>query len=149
MNKKINYESGWEATIDIAEFHKHIDAEEYTAFCFLTQRLQEDEEGNLNFGEHLPVYSLTAQEFNRTFDIGRGGREVGLYGSYEILKRLGDRLRRIDIKICGPRYSSKTRYITLCSQIEYDEKEQVITIHFTDHIMPYLLQVETFLKKFF
>lgn len=80
-------------------------------------------------------YSLDAKEFSEMFN-------VSLSNCYSILKKAVDKLMKADIKIGENDDNSAFCRINVCSKAEYKKREGIITVKFTDDIMPYLAQVK-------
>lgn len=78
-------------------------------------------------------YTLTANDFSSVF-------QVDIHHSYRVLKKAVDKLMRTDIRIEKEDNSGFSR-INICSMADYNKNCGSITVHFTDHIMPYLAQV--------
>ncbi|KAJ8982324.1 hypothetical protein NQ317_006669 [Molorchus minor] len=79
-------------------------------------------------------YTLTAKDFNNTFN-------VDLPTCYGILKRAVDKLMKTDIRVSKSDDSGFSR-INVCSKAEYNKNQGFIDVKFTDDIMPYLAQVK-------
>lgn len=77
-------------------------------------------------------YVLTAKEFSELFN-------VSLPNCYGILKQAVDKLMKTDLKVERVDLQEIWR-INICSMAKYNNKQGTITINFTDHIMPYLVQ---------
>jgi plasmid replication initiation protein len=92
------------------------------------------------FGKYLQPeqlqkeYILTAKEFSNVFD-------TDLNNCYRFLRKACKKLIKTSITIEKPEVSEIWE-INICSMAKYNSKQGSITIHFTDHIMPYLAQVK-------
>jgi plasmid replication initiation protein len=109
---------------------------DYQIFLHLVSKIGGvDEFGKYLQSEQLQkCYVLTAKEFSRVFD-------TNIDNSYRALRKAIDKLMKADIKIEKPEDGGFYR-INICSMAEYNKKSGGITVHFTDHIMPYLAQVK-------
>ena len=109
---------------------------DYQIFLHLVSKIGGvDEFGKYLQSEKLPkCYVLTAKEFSHVFNNNKDN-------SYRALKKAIDKLMKTDIKIEKPEDGSFCR-INICSMAEYNKNSGSITVHFTDHIMPYLAQVK-------
>jgi plasmid replication initiation protein len=112
---------------------------DYQVFLHLVSKIGGvDKEGKYLQPEQLQrEYILTAKEFSEVF-------YTDIDNSYRYLKKAIDKLMKTDIKVERPDNQSIVR-INVCSKAEYKKKEGLITLKFTDDIMPYLSQVR---KKF-
>lgn len=109
---------------------------DYQVFLYLVNKIGRIDE----FGKYLQpeqlkrAHMLTAKEFHDVF-------EVDIHNCYRILKKAVDKLMKTDIKVEDVE-SNSIRRINVCSMAEYKKNEGIITIEFTDRIMPYLAQVK-------
>lgn len=122
-NKKLN-------NANFGNFH-HTD---YQVFLHLVSKIG----GVDKYGKYLQPeqlkkeYVLTAKEFSELFN-------VSLSNCYGILKQAIDKLMKTDLKVERVDLQEMWR-INICSMARYNSKQGTITINFTDHIMPYLVQ---------
>jgi len=112
---------------------------DYQVFLHLVSKIGGvDKEGKYLQPEQLQrEHTLTAKEFSEVFC-------TNIDNSYRYLKKAINKLMKTDIKVERPDNQNIVR-INICSKAEYKKKEGLITLKFTDDIMPYLSQVR---KKF-
>lgn len=108
---------------------------DYQVFLHLISKISKaDKDGKYIQPELLHrIHSLSAKEFSEMFN-------TDLSNCYSILKRAVDKLMKTDIRIQGS--DKKFWRINICSSAEYNESAGTVIINFTDHIMPYLAQVQ-------
>lgn len=123
-NKKLN-------TANFGDFN----LTDYQVFLHLVSKLGGvDVIGKYKQPENLQrEHILTAQEFAGVFN-------TELSNSYKTLRKACKKLMKTSVIIERPELNKITE-INVCSKAEYNKREGSITISFTDHIMPYLAQV--------